>query len=157
MSDRLSRLLALVGREDAHLQGVRQRLFSGVVVDDLDAASVEAWLADPDGIDRVESFGAKFSRMQDTVMDKLIPAFLDAAGEIPGTAIDNLDRLERLGLVRDAEQWLAMRRLRNRLVHEYIESAADMVPALRAAYSFADDLSETYGGIAEYSRQRRLV
>jgi len=54
-------------------------------------------LADAPGIDRLGSFGAKFARMQDTVVDKLIPALLRAAGESVFAAIDNLGRMERLG------------------------------------------------------------
>jgi len=36
-------------------------------------------------------------------------------------AIDNLGRMERFGLVACADDWLQMRSLRNRLVHEYID------------------------------------
>lgn len=69
--ERLTRLLRLVEREDVHLRAVRRRLLG----DDcsLDAGRVSGLLSDDAGIDRLESFGAKFARMQDTVIDKLIP------------------------------------------------------------------------------------
>jgi hypothetical protein len=114
--ERLARLLDLVAREDGHLLAVRCRLLGDDC--ELDAKRAAALLADDLGIDRLESFGAKFSRMQDTVIDKLIPALLRVAGEPVLAAIDNLDRMERLGLVTAAEPWLEMRRLRHRLVHE---------------------------------------
>jgi hypothetical protein len=47
-------------------------------------------LATPLGIDGLESFLDKFSRMQDTINDKLLPAVLRAAGEPVGSAIDRL-------------------------------------------------------------------
>lgn len=147
---RLHRLLALVAKEDAHLRAVRGRLF-----DDGNPATlawVEAVLASPEGIDRLESFGAKFSRTQDTIMDKLLPQLLGAAGELPGTAIDNLTRAERLNLVGNTDEWIAMRRLRNRLVHEYIESAEEMVPVLEHARRFTDELHRAYMAMAAYAR-----
>ena len=41
------------------------------------------------------------ARLQDTLSDKLLPLFLRAAGELPGTAVENLNRAERLGIIRD--------------------------------------------------------
>ena len=156
-SERLRQVLELVAREDGHLQGVRERLFGETPMEAVDGAWVQRTLATPEGIDRTESFGAKFARMQDTVMDKLLPLFLTAAGEQPGAAIDNLNRAERLGLVRDAEAWVAMRRLRNRLVHEYIDRPDDMAPALRRARAFTDELHETFEGVREYLAARDLL
>lgn len=146
---RLSRLLELVQREDEHLLAVRQRLLG----DDCrtDKARVEHLLNDPLGIDRLESFGAKFGRMQDTLVDKLIPAVLRAAGEPVAAAIDNLERMERLGLVHTADTWLEMRRLRNRLVHEYIEQPADLAPALQRACEFTDWMHRDFQAIRAYA------
>lgn len=73
-------------------------------------------------------------------MDKLLPQYLRAAGERLGTVIDNLNRAEQLGLVEQTDDWIAMRRLRNRLVHEYIDEPEIMVEALRSAYPFVDRL-----------------
>lgn len=73
-------------------------------------------------MDRLKSFSAKFSRMQYTVIDKLLPLLLKTAGETPMTAIDNLNRAERLGFLTDANTWLQMRRRRNRLVNEYFKT-----------------------------------
>lgn len=85
--ERLRRLLGLVAREDEHLLAVRQRLLGNDCV--VSKARAEALLADATGIDRLESFGAKFARMQDTVVDKLIPVLLHAAGKNILAAIDN--------------------------------------------------------------------
>ncbi len=151
---RLRQLLALVAREDEHLRAVRGRLFGNSTEEQIDGAWVGKILATPEGIDRVESFGAKFARMQDTVMDKLLPRFLIAVGENPGTAIDNLNRAERLNFVADADAWIAMRRLRNRLVHEYIDDPEQMAPALRRARTFTDELHGAYMALKAYSASR---
>ncbi|MFZ5654742.1 MAG: hypothetical protein ACOY42_10180 [Pseudomonadota bacterium] len=149
--DRLARLLGLVAREDEHLLAVRRRLLGDHSA--LDAGRAQALLNDDLGIDRLESFGAKFSRMQDTLIDKLVPALLHAAGEPVLAAIDNLDRMERLGLITAAESWLEMRRLRNRLVHEYIERPEDLAVALERASRFADVMHDDYVRIRDYARE----
>lgn len=146
----LMQLLRLAEKEAKHLQAVKQRLFG--TADRMEVDQLTALLKNPDGIDRLESFGAKFSRMQDTLIDKLLPSLLRAAGEHPGTAIDNLNRAERLGLLTSADQWLAMRRLRNRMVHEYIESESDMLPALTQAAAFTAELVRTYEHMLRYAQ-----
>lgn len=148
---RLKQTLNVVEKENRHLQSVRRRLFS-----DHEELTSE-WLLDllsaPEGEDKLESFGSKFARMQDTVIDKLLPRLLAAAGEKPGAAIDNLNRAERLELISDAQEWIAMRRLRNKLVHEYIESDEEMLPALQQANKFSDELNSAYKEISEYANK----
>lgn len=99
--ERLWYLLALVGREAEQLLGVSSRLFVG-----------------------------KFSRMQDTMMDKLLPTFLVAIGERSATALDNLNLAHKLQFVTDPDAWLAMRLLRNKLVHEYVEEVAELAAVI---------------------------
>lgn len=147
--DRLTRLLELVAREDSHLLAVRKRLLGNDCK--VDAPRVQKLLADDIGIDRLESFAAKFSRMQDTIVDKLIPAVLRAAGEQIEAAIDNLNRMERLGLIAAADEWLEMCRLRNRLVHEYFEKPDDMAPALERACRFTGGMHDDYLSIRAYA------
>lgn len=108
-------------------------------------------VADDIGIGRLESFGAKFARMQDTVVDKLIPSLLAAAGERVAAAINNLSRMERLGVVQSADEWLEMRALRNRLVHEYIDRPDDLVPALEHACRFTDRMHADYAAMRQYA------
>jgi hypothetical protein len=141
---RLAQLLTLVEREDHHLLAVRQRLFGARQARTIDVDWLRETLKAPEGIDRLESFGAKFSRLQDTLMDKLLPQWLRTAGEQPGAVIDNLNRAEQLGLIARTDDWLAMRRWRNRLVHEYVEDLQVMLEALRRAYEFVDQLHAAY-------------
>lgn len=145
-------LLQLVAREDEHLLAVRQRLLGDDCA--VDAVRVATLLADDNGIDRLESFGAKFARMQDTIVDKLIPALLRAAGEPVAAAIDNLGRMERLGLIVSADEWLQMRGLRNRLVHEYFDRPGDLAPALERACRFTERMHSDYHSIRAYAATR---
>lgn len=138
---RLEQLLDLVEKEDRLLGGVRDRLFQGPP---LDAARLTTLLDTPEGIDRLESFTSKFCRMQDTFVDKLLPTYLRSIGELPGSAIDNLRRAEQLGLVDDAEAWVEMRLLRNRLVHEYASDIATLAEQLALARTQAESLHRSY-------------
>jgi len=150
-SERLRQLLELTAKEDRHLMEVRRRLLGGQTK--VDANWLLKTLRTPEGIDRLESFGTKFARLQDTLVDKLLPALLLQAGERPGAAIDNLNRAERLGLVSDVDQWLAARRLRNRLVHEYMEDPEDMAAALTEASHFTDTMHQARERISTYTHR----
>jgi len=102
--------------------------------------SLKALLNTSEGIDRLESFAAKFSRMQDTMVDKMLPLFLQQQGEKIGTAIENLNKAEQLSLIDNVEEWLAARLLRNKLVHEYIEEPSEMLQALHFSRLFESKL-----------------
>lgn len=154
-TQRLTQLIALVDREDILLAGVRHRLLGADC--NVNAARVQEILADDAGIDRLESFGAKFGRMQDTVVDKLIPAVLREAGESVAAAIDNLSRMERLQLVTAADDWLQMRSLRNRLVHEYIDQAEELAQTLERACRFSQRMHADYLAIREYATTRLAI
>ncbi len=151
VSDRLWQTLRVVEKEADYLEAVMARLFPEK--DGLSPAWLDQLLSTAEGIDRLESFVGKFSRMQDTLVDKLLPNFLTAVGEEPGTALDNLRRAERLGFVTDPDQWLAMRRLRNRLVHEYVDDPAELAAALEMARETAGELYKAFAGIRNYARE----
>jgi uncharacterized protein with HEPN domain len=141
LRERLTQILALIEKEDRLLCGVRERLFQGPP---LDATRLSALLETPEGIDRLESFTSKFCRMQDTFVDKLLPIYLRGLGELPSSAIDNLRRAEQLGLIDNAESWVEMRLLRNRLVHEYVDDIALLSEQLMLAREQAIALHESY-------------
>ena len=44
--------------------------------------------------ERIDAFVARFGRLQDTIGDKLLPAFLGLMQETPATMLENLDRAE---------------------------------------------------------------
>ena len=148
----LSRLLDLVLREDDRLLAVRRRFFGDDCT--VSASRVQQLLADDVGIDRLESFGAKFARLQDTVVDKLIPVLLQAAGERAASAIDNLERMNRMGLISSADEWLEMRGLRNRLVHEYIDQPEELALALEHACRFTDRMHGDVAAMHQFASRR---
>ena len=146
--ERLVQLLSITDKEAQHLEGVTQRLLS-IFPDNNE--QLKEKLNDPQLIDTLESFSAKFSRMQDTIADKLLPVFLKTAGEQTGTVIENLNRAEKLFLITDAQDWLIARGLRNKLVHEYIENLHELSEAVDLAKEFVSELIKTQKAIKSYT------
>ena len=134
---RLQFLKRVVRKECQHLVTTDQRLF-GTLFTLARACQLET---DPDLAERVEAFVGRFGRLQDTLGDKLLPVLLVALGETPAAAIDNLDRAERLGLIVSADEWMTLRKLRNQMVHEYVEDLAVLASALQTGHDFVPVLT----------------
>jgi hypothetical protein len=133
---RLQFLARVVRKECQHLTTTDQRLFGGLFTIE-QATRLET---DHDLAERVEAFVGRFGRLQDTVSDKLLPLLLDALGEKTSAVIDNLDRAERLGLLKSADEWMTIRNLRNQMVHEYVEDPVVLSSALQTGHAFVPAL-----------------
>ena len=133
---RLQFLARVVRKECQHLTTTDQRLFGGLFTIE-QATRLET---DHDLAERVEAFVGRFGRLQDTVSDKLLPLLLDALGEKTSAVIDNLDRAERLGLIKSADEWMTIRNLRNQMVHEYVEDPVVLSSALQTGHAFVPAL-----------------
>lgn len=57
--------------------------------------------------------------------------------------IDNLDKAERFGYVDSADEWITMRKLRNQMIHEYIEDPAILANALQSSHGYVATLLAT--------------
>jgi hypothetical protein len=146
---RLAFLLGIVHREGEHLLYSHHKLLARQP--DLNWARS---LADaPDEAEVVDAFVSRFSRMQDTLGDKLIPVLLRLVLEPLGSALDNLNRAEKLGWVSSADAWLDARSQRNKLVHEYMDEPDVFLDALRTALEHVPLLIETYNRINRYAHE----
>ena len=127
---RLQFLSRVVRKEAAHLAITNQRLFKTPFTAEI-ASQLEK---NTDLAEQVDAFVSRFSRLQDTLGDKLLPFLLMALGEKNSSMIDNLDRAERLRLIPSTDEWLSMRNLRNQMIHEYVEDLAILTNALQSAH-----------------------
>lgn len=147
---RLQFLSRVVRKECKHLAATDQRLFGALFTLE-QATRLEE---NPDLAERVEAFVGRFGRLQDTVGDKLLPLLLAALGEKLSAAVDNLDRAERLGLLKSADEWMTMRSLRNQMIHEYVEDPVVLNSALQTGHAFVPALITTASNmIAEIERR----
>jgi hypothetical protein len=72
-------------------------------------------------LESYESLTARYARSTDILTQKLIRALLRALHEFPQTIIDTANILERFGLVKDADEFIMLRELRNKIAHEYVD------------------------------------
>lgn len=148
--ERFLHTLIIVEKEGRHLSFSYGRLF--------DCKIDETWVNDlerePELAEKLEAFVSRFGRMQDTIADKLLPRWLQAQAENPGSQIEVLNRAERLNVLASVENWLVARKLRNRLVHEYMESAELFAEDLKLAKELSKILIQTYNSIRHFALTR---
>ncbi len=147
---RLEFLTRVVQKETRYLQETDARLFASLFV----TQPIERIDSDPLLAERLDAFVSRFGRLQDTLADKFLPALLDAMAESKGAVVENLDRAEKLGWLDSVDDWLAMRKLRNQMVHEYIEDLIILSSALRAGHAFVPTLIDTASRFVSRAQQR---
>ena len=140
---RLQFLSRVVVKERDHLLITDQRLFQS----SFDLNRVKQMDIDIDLSERVDAFVGRFSRLQDTVGDKLLPQLLTVLGEKVESVIDNLDRAEKLGFLDSSDEWMSIRNLRNQMIHEYIEDPLILLSALQSGHNYVPTLEKIVNNI----------
>jgi hypothetical protein len=110
----------------------------------------------PEQISFTDQLIYRFSKLQDLMGRKLFVFILQGLGEdtenIP--FIDILNRLEKLSIMADPDQWLELRETRNLVTHEYPYHQDEYVEGLNALYNQSLKLSEIYSGIIDFTEKR---
>lgn len=91
----------------------------------------------------------RFSKLQDTMGAKLFPEVLEITkeqGEL-ATFIDKLHRLEKIGAVASADEWLLLREMRNAFSHEYPDDPEMQAALLNKAFKLAVKLLEVLDSV----------
>jgi len=135
----IERLLEITEKEVFYFQQSKIR----VINSNIDTKWIEVLDQNPEHSEMLDAFVARFSRLQDTVGDKLLPAILKLNLESVGSQLDNLFRAEKLGWIDSADQWIELRGLRNSLVHEYMTSPEKLLSALKKVIHLSDMLIKT--------------
>lgn len=146
-------LVSVVQKELKHLIYTDSTLFH----EHLTLAKVALLNSDNTLSEKVEAFISRFGRLQDTVGDKLIPQLLEFLGEKIQSHVDNLDKAERLGFVESSVDWMKMRKLRNVMVHEYIENPDVLCDALNAGHNFVPTLKKCVESIQTDMQKRGIL
>jgi len=122
--------LALAHKEAQHLRYSQRTLFALPI----DLVWVRNLAEQPALAEKVEAFVSRFARLQDHLGEKLLPRYAALVGESQRTLIDTLAFAERAELLPEADAFIAARRLRNALVHEYMQDEQLFLDSLLAAY-----------------------
>jgi len=150
LQTRLQFLTRVVQKEARYLQETDARLFTDLFLGE----SLQRLETEPLVAERLDAFVSRFGRLQDTLADKFLPALLDAMAEPRGAVVENLDRAEKLGWLDSTDRWLEMRKLRNQMVHEYIEDLTILSSALRAGHAFVPVLTDTAARFVQRAQLR---
>jgi hypothetical protein len=76
---------------------------------------------EPEKLSFIDQLIFRFSKMQDTMGERLFPAIFENLGEnVRGLPfIDQLAKLEELNIIPNAIEWMQLRETRNIVTHEY--------------------------------------
>lgn len=96
----------------------------------------------------------RFAKLQDTMGDKLFPAFLGLTGEDIKklTYIDRMNRLEELDII-NRQYWMELRKNRNEIAHEYSFNTKDVVDSINIIYNITDDILSIYDKFNHHCHQ----
>ena len=100
----------------------------------------------------LDQFSTRFGKLQDAMGAKLFPEVLELTKE-PGDLkafIDKLYRLEKIGAIPSADEWLLMREIRNSFSHDYPDDLMLQAAMLNKAYEFAAQLLDVFMGIKDF-------
>lgn len=109
------------------------------------ADKLAALEADQERLRILDQLLFRFTKLQDAIGQRLVPATLAALFEPleDWSMIDRLNRLEKLGYL-NVDHWLSWRETRNRLAHEYPDEAETRFAAILAAVGAAAGLAASY-------------
>lgn len=90
----------------------------------------------------LDQFAYRYTRLQDDMGVKLMPAVLKSLGEEVAlmSAIDRFARLEQLGWLESADDWLSLRQIRNQFTQDYPDSPAERFERWQTAVRAAAQL-----------------
>lgn len=123
--------LKVAKKEATHLAYTQNTLFAQQI--DL------AWISDLEfNEEKIDAFVSRFGRLQDFLGEKLIPVFANLLSENPKSMLDVLSFAEKMEWLEDAEAFISARKLRNLLVHEYMEDPAIFLDALFSTHKASE-------------------
>ncbi len=102
-------------------------------------------------ISTIDQMIFRFSKLQDTLGDKIFPFILELNAENVKTMtfIDRLNRLEELELLYK-DDWMSLRKDRNEIAHEYSFNQEEVVDSINLIFNRVDDLLKIYDDIYKY-------
>ena len=145
-------LVRVTEKEARYLERTAARLRSQTP----DLAWVKSLEDNDERSEMLDALVSRYSRLQDALGDKLLRAILRASLEKTGSQLDNLLLAEKLGWIESTQTWIELRELRSRLVHEYMESADDLLDALQQVLDGVQVLTATQLRMAAYAQKSLL-
>lgn len=104
---------------------------------------------DDEAIQDWDQFVLRFTKLQDAMGTRLLPAVLGCLQEPfeDRSMLDKLHRLEKLGYLPSVERWHALRVIRNHFAHDYPQDDALKAAYLNQAVSVVPELESVLEGV----------
>jgi len=101
---------------------------------------------DMEKIKTIDSFIYRFTKVQDRMGEKFFPLVLKELYEYKSNMalIDVLNRLEKLELLKSADEWIEYRKLRNTLTHEYPDNEDEIIEAINLSIDVYAEMKNIY-------------
>ena len=109
-------------------------------------------------IKTIDTFIYRFIKLQDMMGDKLFRIFLDELGEYKDnmSLLDILDKLEKLNLIDNSQQWMEYRKLRNKLTHEYPSNEDEVIEGIVVALEAFVYMEKIFNDLVKYRNTKNL-
>ena len=97
----------------------------------------------------------RFSKLQDTIGDKVFSKLLELSGEDVKkmTFLDKLNRLEELEIL-TKESWMHLREYRNEIAHEYSFNQDEVVDSINLIYEKSDELIAILDTLQRFAEEK---
>jgi len=138
---------------DRHVQKIK---VSKKHLSELIPLNIDEYLSMDDiQISFVDQLIYRFSKLQDTMGEKIFPSILLLSEENVKnkTFIDILNRLEELEIL-DKNRWLKLREVRNEIAHEYSFNTDEVVESIESIFYKSDELIEIYDDILIFCKNK---
>ncbi len=105
-----------------------------------------------DEIEHLDQMIYRFSKMQDSIGERLFKAVLIFLEEDIKNKpfLDILNKLEQLEVIPSKDEWLRLRKLRNELAHEYSNEDEENVAVLNMLVGEIKAINSIYSGVKNY-------
>ena len=112
-----------------------------------------------DEVEHIDQFIFRFSKLQDSISQKLFKAVLEELGEEVSNKpmIDIFNRLEQLEIITDYEEWKELKNLRNDIAHEYEEDKNEAAEKLNLLFAKKIRLEKYLSDILSYLTKKGLL
>jgi hypothetical protein len=109
-----------------------------------------------DEIAYLDQFIFRFSKLQDTLGNKLFKTVLIYLGEDLTTKsfIDTFNRLEQLGIIENYDLWMELRELRNELAHDYEDDPIETSEKINKIFQKKDELEKFFTDIKRFLEEK---
>lgn len=132
---------------DKHIQRIEEAY---VDLKDIIPLSAKDYLSlDKDTVQALDQYLFRFSKLQDTIGDKifrLIPSFYEDSVEYM-PFLDLLNKLEKLGYLENAKEWLDLRKIRNDISHQYDDEPVETSKAINSILIQKNTIKKIYENI----------